>query len=142
MGCAIVALKAGHKGWYLQTAGAERIAGIGKLAPAHLDDWAAKQLWCPAFSCKEEEVASATGAGDAAIAGFLTSLIRQFSPQRSLKMANCAGYMNLRELDALSGLGSWEEMEEQVDKLVVRNAAGLQDFGWQFDTESGVWYLD
>ena len=110
------------------------------MAPADLDQWADKQLWCPAFQV--DEVASATGAGDAAIAAFLASLVRALPPRRCLKMANCGGYMNLRELDALSGLCSWDEMTAQVDDLITRDVVPLRGTEWDWDPEENVWFSE
>jgi sugar/nucleoside kinase (ribokinase family) len=137
MGCAVVALKAGHNGWYLKTAGANRLAAAGRLAPADADAWADREYWCPAF--KVESIASATGSGDTSIAAFLTSLHMERKPVQCLKMANCAGCMNLRAMDALSGLASWNEMEKALPDLTVRDIPALHNTDWQWNQQQAVW---
>lgn len=137
MGCAIVGLKAGHNGWYLRTAGRERLSRIERLGSFDVSCWADRELWCPAF--KVTEIASATGSGDASIAAFLGSLLRGSDPVRALKMANCAGYMNLRALDAVSGLGSWEEMEAALPSLEARALPALQGTDWKWNAETATW---
>lgn len=137
MGCAVVALKAGHNGWYFRTAGQDRLGAMGRLSPADLDAWVDLELWCPAFAV--EEIASAAGAGDTAIAGFLTAMLRGHGPAECLRMANCAGYMNLRGIDSLSGLVSWDEMEAAIPSLTVRDLPALHGAEWEWDGAAGVW---
>ncbi|MBN1556656.1 MAG: carbohydrate kinase family protein [Lentisphaerae bacterium] len=109
MGCAVVGLKAGRLGWYLRTADAGRLARCGRLQPEPAA-WADRDLWCPAF--RVARPASATGAGDCSIAGFLTGLLRGRAPATCLKLAAAAGWMNLRAADAIGGLGDRTELEQ------------------------------
>jgi hypothetical protein len=60
-------------------------------------------------------------------------------PVEALKMANCAGSMNLRAMDALSGLASWQEMEDALPGLAVRDVPALHDTTWKWNEESAVW---
>jgi sugar/nucleoside kinase (ribokinase family) len=136
MGCRIAVLKAGHNGWYIKTAGREKIAGIGRAAPGKPDTWAGRELWCPAF--RADSVATSTGAGDCSIAAFLTGLLRGHSIEECLKLANCAGYLNLRAMDTLSGLGSWEEVKDAYPTLPVRNNAFLSK-DWNWDERLEIW---
>ncbi len=136
LGCKIAAIKAGHNGWYIRTAQKSRIAEIGRAAPREPDSWARRELWCPAF--RADNIAGATGAGDSSIAAFLTALLRDHRIEECLKLANCAGYLNLRAADTLSGLVSWQELQSTYPSLPVRDNAFLSD-GWRWDKQLKIW---
>lgn len=136
MGCRVSVIKAGHNGWYIKTAGRDKIAGMGSAAPKDPGAWASRELWCPAFYI--EKVASAAGSGDSSIAGFLTGLLRGHSIEECLKLANCAGCLNLRALDTLSGLVSWEELKATVPTLKVRDNSFLKD-SWEWNAKLLLW---
>jgi sugar/nucleoside kinase (ribokinase family) len=136
MGCRVAALKAGHNGWYIRTAGSEQIAAVGRAAPKDPQAWADRELWCPAF--RAESVAGSAGAGDASIAAFLTGLLRGHRIEECLKLANCAGYLNLRAMDTLSGLGTWDEVETTFPTLPVREISFLKD-RWSWNSKLEIW---
>ena len=136
LGCAIAAVKAGHNGWYLRTAGRERIAAMGRAAPGDPDSWADRELWCPAF--RTDRIIGATGAGDSSIAAFLTGLLRGRRIEECLKLANCAGFLNLHAPDTLSGLVSWEELQATYPDLPVREDITLPE-GWSWEESSKIW---
>lgn len=68
-----------------------------------------------------EHVASATGAGDAAIAGFLAAWLRDEPPKRCMTFLTAVGAQNLSAMDSVSGLKSWEETRADVDAGPARN---------------------
>lgn len=136
LGCKIAAIKAGHNGWYIRTAQKSRIAEMGRAAPREPDSWAGRELWCPAF--RADNIAGAAGAGDSSIAAFLTALLRDHRIEECLKLANCAGYLNLRAADTLSGLVSWQELQSTYPSLTVRDNAFLSD-GWRWDKQLKIW---
>ncbi|MBN1837064.1 MAG: carbohydrate kinase family protein [Spirochaetales bacterium] len=165
MGCKIVVIKNGHNGWFIKTAGAASLEGLGRALPQDrtaspsardgtpgvagtpgagqilsrsqwLDNWAKRRLWCPAF--RVDRVASTTGAGDSSIAGFLTALLQGRSIEDSLKLANAAGALNLRAVDTLSGLGSWSEVEEAARAMKPRQV-GILCAPWTWSKELGLW---
>ena len=164
LGCRIAVIKCGHNGWFVKTAAAEHLRGLGPAAPEDggtqprgagpdgpgglpggdgplpqehwLANWAARRLWCPAF--RVEQIASTAGSGDSSIAGFLTALLRGLSIERSLRLANAAGALNLRALDTLSGLGSWQEVQEAAASLPVRDIGFLSP-PWQWREQLQVW---
>jgi sugar/nucleoside kinase (ribokinase family) len=136
MGCRVAVIKAGHRGWYVKTAGKKRIEGMGRAAPQNPAAWADRELWCPAFVV--EKIASAAGAGDSSIAGFFTALLRGHPLPECLRLANCAGAMNLRALDTLSGLVPWEELTAAAKTLQVRDNTFLRD-GWRWDPGLQIW---
>jgi sugar/nucleoside kinase (ribokinase family) len=113
LGAAMVLLKLGEGGLYLRAAGQERVADMGRAAPASPADWAEKTLHQPCF---EVQVAGTTGAGDAATAGFLSGLLRGLGPQEALTAGAAAGACCVEKPDTLSGLLPWDEMWVRIRK--------------------------
>ncbi|MDZ7263197.1 MAG: carbohydrate kinase family protein [candidate division KSB1 bacterium] len=137
MGAKIIVLKAAHRGMYLLTAPRERLARLSTL-PGDLDNWSQRELWCPAF--RVEQIASATGSGDSAIAGFLAAYLRGHSIESTLKFANCVGYQNLHELDAVSGIHDWEYTCSLVNqKNLTMIDIGLPENDWRWDAAVELW---
>jgi sugar/nucleoside kinase (ribokinase family) len=137
MGCAMVALKSGHNGWYFRSAAAARLQNMGKATPSNSAQWADAEVWCPAFAVTS--VASAAGAGDNSIAAFLTAILRDYPMVQCLKLANCAGYMNLRSLDTLGGLPSWDDLANMSKTLTVADVVPLRNSGWHWQEHQEIW---
>jgi len=136
MGARIVGLKLGYRGLYLRTGDSLLMKSIGRAHPSNPDAWASKELWAPCFKVT---VAGTTGSGDATIAGFLAALLHDLSIEECLRLAVAVGACNVEEMDALSGIYSW-------DATLARLAAGweqhtfeLNSPGWQFDPRYGFW---
>lgn len=111
MGCAITGFKLGEMGIYIKTADAARIQQIERLNLIP-KEWANIQFWHPAF---QVDVVGTTGAGDAAYAGFLTSLLRGKTPEEAVRMACAVGACNVEAADATSGVRSWEATSARID---------------------------
>ena len=54
------------------------------------------------------------GAGDSAVAGFLTAVLHGCDLATAADYACAAGAQNLRALDATSGIGSWEQLTAEL----------------------------
>jgi sugar/nucleoside kinase (ribokinase family) len=138
MGTKVVMLKAAAHGTYLRT---DRVGTLGDEElglPRQPEEWSHREMWCPSFHVPR--IASATGSGDSAIAGFLAAFVRGFDPVTTLKYANCLGYQNLHALDALSGIRSWEETTAQLTSGTLRmNELKVDEPGWEWEEELGVW---
>ncbi len=130
MGASIVGFKLGHRGLYLRTAGRSAIEALGAARPSDSSGWAEKELWAPCFKV---DVVGTTGAGDAMIAGFLTALLRDMSPQEALTAAVAVGACNVEAADALSGVRPWEETWRRVESGWARHELCLDAPGWHFD---------
>lgn len=65
-------------------------------------------------SYRPERVLSATGAGDTSIAAFLKAQMEGRSPEESLHLAAATGASCVEAYDALSGLRSFEKLEEKI----------------------------
>jgi sugar/nucleoside kinase (ribokinase family) len=109
LGAAIVLVKAGARGGYLGTTGdAERLAATGlSLASA---DWTDRRFWLPAVTADPARVCNTCGAGDAAVAGFLTAILRGENAATAGRVAMLAGRDSLYGVDTTAGLVTWEQM--------------------------------
>jgi len=133
-GAGVVALKAGQRGIYARTAGTERLGKFGRARVGDVADWAGRELWEPAY--RVESVASATGAGDCAVAAFLAAFLRGESIELALRMATAAGALNVRVHDAVSGLRSYEETRDLLSQL-EKAEPGLNSPEWPCD-DTGI----
>jgi len=122
MGAAVVMIKCGHRGLYVRSGTSRRIAQMGSAAPA-ADRWADGELFSPAY--RVPRVASATGAGDSAIAGFVAGLLRGADLATAADYACAAGAQNVQAVDAASGIKSWEETTAQLGAPRVEPAVRL-----------------
>ena len=139
MGTSVVAIKNGIRGYYLRTADKKRLSSVGSVLESDLGLWSQRELW--AGSYKADKFGSATGAGDATIAGFLTAFLRGLGPVECLQVANTVGWQNVREVDAISGIEDWQRTLEMVkDKSRQRNALEINESGWQYHTSDQVFY--
>lgn len=139
MGAAVAGIKGGVRGYYLRTAGAERMRGLARALDGAADAWAGREIW--SCSYRAERVASATGAGDATIGGLLTAMLRELEPGRSLNAANAVGWQNVQALDALSGIKDWAFTEAFVrDGQRVKNPLRIELPGWRYDERERVYY--
>lgn len=138
LGTKIVLIKSGHRGTYILTRDLNSCQDFGAAPPKDRMNWSQRELWCPAF--KIEKIASATGSGDSAIAGFLAAYLRGYSIEKTLHYANCVGYQNLHELDAVSGIKDWQETTEMLEsgKLNPREIP-LSANDWKWDQASRLW---
>ncbi|MGD9315560.1 MAG: PfkB family carbohydrate kinase [Anaerolineae bacterium] len=135
MGARILLLKLGTRGAFLRTAPA--LPELGRGAPADLDTWTGRQLWVPSFQPKA--VVSTVGTGDAAIAGFLASVLRGTEPSLALKVAAGAGACCVEKAGALSGVMSWEETLARIAAGWARLPLDLGSTGWHWDGDAAVW---
>jgi len=136
MGAKIVLLKAGRFGVYLRTAGEDRLAGLGRARPNDAANWSDRQLWEPSFQV--EKVASATGSGDSAIAGFLAAYLKGASAEQSIKYACAVGGHNVQAFDAVSGIRSWDQTTEAIVGW-AKNDMAIEVAGWHHDDKGQFW---
>jgi sugar/nucleoside kinase (ribokinase family) len=130
----VIALKSGIRGYYLRTGNFE---SIGKAA-VRLNNWQNRELWAPSFTA--QQFGSATGAGDATIAGFLSAILAGYDPENSLCIANTLGWENVRAIDALSGIEDWDATIKYVaDKSRKQNPSGLESI-WKFSSQDLVFH--
>jgi len=136
MGTAVAAIKLGARGMYLRTGSAARLRAMGPAAPAGLGAWADRELWFPIF--RVEHFVGATGAGDAAIAGFLAALLKGLDIVAAGRFANAVGACNCEAADAVSGVRSWEETTRRVEAGWPTVPFTVAEGGWR-EGALGVW---
>lgn len=137
MGSKMTSLKSGHRGWYLKTQDQSAFEGLGANKPGDAANWSGRELWCPAYHAPN--LASATGSGDSSIAGFLTAFTRGEAIERALKYANCVGWQNVQELDAISGIHDWDYTTDLIAKKMPMNDVHISSPGWAWSEEFELW---
>jgi sugar/nucleoside kinase (ribokinase family) len=125
MGVKIAVLKLGDRGLYMRT--------------ADLAAWSDREFWAPCFKA---DLVGTTGAGDATIAGFLSALLRDMSPQAALTAAVAVGGCNVEAADALSGIRPWDETLRRVAGGWARHDLELEAPGWRFDEDHQLWVAE
>ncbi|MET6996098.1 carbohydrate kinase family protein [Chitinophaga defluvii] len=125
-GANIVLIKAAHRGVFLWTGD---VASVNKKNTLHLSpaEWNNRQLWCNAYPVAEEKVKSTSGAGDTAVAAFLTAILNGESPGAAMKYAAVAGRNNLYCNDVYREMADWAAMTKELKRVAndVRNVTDL-----------------
>ena len=137
LGAKVVALKSGPRGIYVKTQSRGAFGGLGAAKPGDVDNWSDRELWAPALAVPKPP--SATGAGDVAIAGFLTGFLRGLSIEQTLRCGTCCGWQNVQVPDAISGVGTWEETIGVLDRDMPLIDAKIDDDGWAWSEDQKVW---
>jgi len=136
-GAAIVGLKLGSQGIYLRTTpDAARMAAVAERLGLKLRAWTNRELLAPAFSAN---LVGTTGAGDCAIAGFLTGLLNRLSPEAVLTGAVAVGACNVEAADAVSGVPSWEAVQRRIKAGWAQLPVTLKLPGWGWDVGQKLW---
>ena len=112
-GAKAVMIKCGLQGIYLRTAGKEKLLQAGDIVgPEIAGSWADRELFEESFIARE--VKSGVGAGDAAIAAFLSAMLADYPVEKCLQYATAAGCGCVEEYDSLSGVPTFAQMEERI----------------------------
>jgi sugar/nucleoside kinase (ribokinase family) len=137
MGVKIVVLKLGDRGLYVRTASTDRLVMLGRAAPSDQPRWANTELWAPCFRAN---LVGTTGSGDATIAGFLSALLRDLSPEMAATAAVAVGACNVEAADALSGLRTWEETMQRIAGGWAKHPLDIDAPDWAWDGAHQLWY--
>lgn len=135
-GVKAVLVKLGTRGVYLRTAGEKAWTRTGRGLEGLGEDWHDRELWAPAY---DVAVAGTTGAGDAAIAGFLSSVLRGESPETALKMASAVGAACVEAGSVLQGVGAWDDLLERINAGWATQSLTLMAEKWRKDEENDLW---
>lgn len=136
-GVAVVGLKLGTQGVYLRTASDKaRLRVLEKRLNIDIRKWTNRELLAPAFCAN---LVGTTGAGDCAIAGFLTGMLHQLSPENVLTGAVAVGACNVEAADAVSGVPSWEAVQHRVRAGWEQLPVTLKLPGWGWDVGQRLW---
>ncbi len=112
MGAACTVIKCGVKGMLMMSGNAERM----KKVPGGLTEhpcWADRRFIRPCI--RTDKVLSATGAGDTAIAAFLSGLLDGKGPENCLFLAAAQGACCVTAWDAISALMTAEQLEKRYN---------------------------
>jgi sugar/nucleoside kinase (ribokinase family) len=112
-GVKILLIKAGHLGAYLLTSD---ISSLNDRADTKLDikKWNHCEIWCNAFKADPEKIKNTSGAGDTAVAAFLSAILQGEDPDTSVRYAAMAGRDSLYCKSIHDDLGDWDEMTEEI----------------------------
>ena len=108
MGVKVLMIKAGHRGAYLRTADVSALNAATALR-LPLASWSGRELWAAPLPVARARFRNACGAGDCAVAGFLTAMLEGMTLELAGNCAMQAGRDNLYGVDALSGLLDWKQ---------------------------------
>ena len=111
-GVKILLLKMGHRGVYLLTADVSSLNANGYKLDE--ESWNKNELWCETFKAEPSKIINATGAGDTAIAAFLTAILDGETAESSLKYAALAGRNNLYCHNIYEELPVWNVMTDEI----------------------------
>ena len=115
MGVKILLIKAGHKGAFLIT---RNLAKLNSSSLKLSDRIGCPDGgWLPSLPVESDRFCNASGAGDCAVAGFLSALLKGEDIVTAGKYAMMAGRDNLYGNDALSGLREWSHMKDSVKNI-------------------------
>jgi sugar/nucleoside kinase (ribokinase family) len=138
MGCAIAVIKCGAKGIYVKAADGQRLKNMGLDGIIPLDKWAAAELFEESYEVADFK--SALAAGDTAIAGFLSGVIKGYGAVDCAKTAAKAGALCCTAYDALSGVASLEETQKHIKDFPGKNRyEGLDKF-FEHSEKSDTWF--
>lgn len=112
LGVKVLLIKSGTPGLYFKTGSKECLSTISEKIQLNIDEWA--ELECFEKSYMPNKVLSGTGAGDTSIAAFLVAMLRGYKPEKCLQLAAGTGASCVEAYDALSGLRTFEELEEKI----------------------------
>ena len=114
---------------------------MGRARPTDVAAWANRELWAPCF---QVDVVGTAGSGDATIAGFLSALLRDMTPEQAVNAAVAVGACNVEAADTLAASAPGM-------RRCVRMAAGLGRGGRTerpaaptagvFDERHGLWIV-
>jgi sugar/nucleoside kinase (ribokinase family) len=112
MGVKILFVKAGHKGAFLITGNLSGLKSSPLLLSSQIEF--PDGIWLAPFPVDSERFQNASGAGDCAVAGFLSALLKGEDIVTAGKYAMMAGRDNLYGNDAVFGLQQWSCMEDSL----------------------------
>lgn len=112
-GVKILMIKAGARGIYLFTGDT---SSVGERLGFDSDTgWSNQKIFCKAYHAAPDKIIHASGAGDTAIAAFLSAVLNGEKPENALKYAAMAGRNNLYCNNLFVDLKTWQEISKEID---------------------------
>ncbi|WP_416150131.1 carbohydrate kinase family protein [Salipaludibacillus sp. HK11] len=118
MGAKVVLIKCGAAGMYFRTADKTVLLDIGANLSIQVDTWANQEGFENSY--QPEKVLSATGAGDTSVAAFLKAVLDGYPLSKCMQFATATGSLCVASYDALSGLRTFSEIEEIINRGWVK----------------------
>lgn len=106
-------------------------AGVQELVVVHFPEGAytrtqtGEEIIQPSLQLPDGFIVGATGAGDAFCAGILYGLFNDWSLDRMLRFAVCAGAQNLQHLTTTGATTQWEKIEDLQNQHPFRSSLNL-----------------
>jgi sugar/nucleoside kinase (ribokinase family) len=103
--------------------------GVNNLVVIHFPEGAfllareGSEIMQPSLEIPDREIVGSAGAGDSFCAAMLFGIYQNWSCDKSLRFAVCAGGMNLSELTTTGGMKRWEEIFAMENKFPYRRGA-------------------
>lgn len=119
MGAKVLLVKCGAAGLYLASADARALSQAASGYADKLKGW--ENIRYFEASYRPEKVLSGTGAGDTCIAAFLLAVSQGYSYQECMRLSAATGASCVEAYDALSGLKSFRELQEKIQKGWEKN---------------------
>ena len=113
-GVKIVLIKAGHRGAYLRTGDLAALAAAAPALRLATAGGGPDGIWLKPLPVEPGRFQNACGAGDCAVAGFLSALLNGAGVREAGAYAMLAGRDNLYGQDALAGLRTWQQMTQSL----------------------------
>ena len=137
MGVKVAVIKLGRYGFYVRTADAAALSGIGNAKPASAGNWGGRELWVATY--RVERILSTCGAGDASIAGFLAGLL---SGQDIETTANLACAVAGLKIQVETSFGGVLPLPQVLSKMEDWPKAQLHPdpARWRYEQPANVWY--
>jgi len=82
---------------------------------------------------------NANGAGDCTIAGLITAISQDFTPEQTLTIAAAVGASSVEASDASSGVMDLAKTVERIDAGWTKKHIELPGGRWQYDESSQLW---
>ena len=111
----------GKRGVYLLPV---MVQSVGKMFPRLPDEYVTdREIIINAYVADTDRIEHASGAGDTAVAAFLSAILDGESPERAVKYAAAAGRDKLYCDDIYKDMPDWkglsEELSSETNELVV-----------------------
>lgn len=136
-GVKAVLIKLGARGVYLRTGNADAWQKTGRGLDGITPEWHEREMRMPAFKVK---VLGTTGAGDAAVGGFLASVLQGADPKTALILAAAAGACAVESPERIRDMPAWEALLARVKKGWEVHPLDLGENEWRKDETYALWH--
>lgn len=136
MGPTIVLIKLGENGLYLRSKKPLPESQGNSMLYRFTEEY---EILAPCF---QVDAKGTTGAGDAAIGGFLAAILKGSNPKDCLRYAAAIGACCVEQIDATSGILSWEATTARIISgwKLGKPASGSEiGEGWKWNDQEKLW---